>query len=146
LEAVKLKQALEAMMALAHETNRYLNLKEPWKQIKADPAAAATSVYVALRVIDTLKMLFAPFLPFTCQRLHDYLGYDGALFGQQVAVEIQEQARTHLALRYDGRQATGRWAPSELAPGQRLREPAALFRKLEDSVVDEEIERMTRGA
>ena len=35
-------------------------------------------MFVALRVIDTLKTLFAPFLPFTCQALHEYLGYDGA--------------------------------------------------------------------
>ena len=64
LEAVKLKQALTEAMALAHEANRYLNLKEPWKQIKADPVAAATSIFVALRVIDSLKTLLAPFLPF----------------------------------------------------------------------------------
>ncbi len=145
LEAVKLKQALETTMSLAHEANRYLNLKEPWKQIKADPTAAATSVYVALRVIDTLKILFAPFLPFTCQRLHHYLGYDGELFGLQYTQQTKEKERTHLTLRYDGSQATGRWTPSDLAPGQQLREPAPLFRKLEDSVVDEEIERMTRG-
>ena len=146
LEAVKLKQALEAIMTLAHETNRYLNLKEPWKQIKAAPAAAATSVFVALRVIDTLKTLFAPFLPFTCQRLHAYLGYDGELFGRQYTEAIQEAERWHLALRYDPTGATGRWAVSELAAGQKLREPAPLFRKLEDSIVDEEIERMTRGS
>ncbi|MGC8780564.1 MAG: methionine--tRNA ligase [Anaerolineae bacterium] len=145
LEAVKLKQALEAAMGLAHEANRYLNLKEPWKQIKADPVAAATSVFVALRVIDTLKTLFAPFLPFTCQRLHHYLGYDGELFGRQYTEVIQEQERQHLALRYDPTGATGRWAISELAAGQKLREPAPLFRKLDESIVDEEIERMTRG-
>ncbi|MEI7953063.1 MAG: DHH family phosphoesterase, partial [Synechococcaceae cyanobacterium ELA182] len=82
LDAVKLKLALETAMTLAHETNRYLNAKEPWQQIKTDPAAAATSIFVALRVIDTLKTLFAPFLPFTCQKLHAYLGYDGDLFGR----------------------------------------------------------------
>ena len=146
LEAVKLKQALEAIMTLAHEANRYLNLKEPWKQIKADPAAAATSVFVALRVIDTLKTMFAPFLPFTCQRLHAYLGYDGELFGRQYTEVVQEAERQHLALRYDPAGAIGRWALSELAAGQKLREPAPLFRKLENSIVDEEIERMTRGS
>ncbi|MEI6157253.1 MAG: class I tRNA ligase family protein, partial [Atribacterota bacterium] len=43
LDAVKLKQALDAAMGLAHEANRYQNLKEPWHQIKTDPAAAAAS-------------------------------------------------------------------------------------------------------
>ena len=145
LEAVKLKQALSEAMALAHEANRYLNLKEPWRQIKTDPAAAATSVFVALRVIDTLKTLLAPFLPFTCQRLHSYLGYDGDLFGQQYTQELRETERRHLALRYDATRATGVWAVSALAPGQKLREPAPLYRKLEESIVDAEVERMTAG-
>ena len=70
MDAVKLKQALSEIMTLAHEANRYLNLKEPWRQVKTDLTAAATTVYVALQVIDTLKTLFAPFLPDTCQRLH----------------------------------------------------------------------------
>jgi methionyl-tRNA synthetase len=146
LDAVKLKQALGEAMALAHEANRYLNLKEPWHQIKTDPAAAATSIYVALRVIDTLKILFAPFLPFTCQRLHGYLGYDGELFGRLYIEELQEIEKRHVALRYAPLPCgAGCWAPSELEPGQALRQPEALFRKLEPSVVDEEIERMTGG-
>jgi methionyl-tRNA synthetase len=143
MDAVKVKQALEAILSLAHEANRYLNLKEPWKQIKTDPSAAGTTVYVALRVIDTLKTLLAPFLPFTCQRLHSYLGYDGELFGRQYTQEVQELERRHLALRYDAAGATGRWAVSALPAGQNLREPAALFLKLEPTVIDVEIERMT---
>ncbi len=145
LDAVKLKQALDAAMGLAHEANRYLNLKEPWHQIKTDPAAAATSIFVALRVIDTLKTLFAPYLPFTCQRLHSYLGYDGELFGRLYIEELAEAERKHIALRYDASAATGRWAVSELAPGQPLRPPAALFVKLEPTLVDQEIERMQTG-
>ena len=145
LESVKLKAALTEVMGLAREANRYLNLKEPWHQVKTDPAAAATSLYVALRVIDSLKTLFAPFLPYTCQKLHSYLGYDGDLFGNLYVEELAETGRRHVALRYDGSSAIGRWAPGDLAPGQALRQPAALFTKLEPSVVDEEIERMMSG-
>jgi len=133
------------VMALAREANRYLNLKEPWQQIKADPTAAATSIYVALRVIDSLKTLSAPFLPFTSQQLHEYLGYDGQLFGRLYIEEIAETARKHIALRYDGSGACCSWAPSELAAGQALRQPRPLYAKLEPSIVDEEIERMTAG-
>lgn len=143
LDAVKLKQALAEAMTLAHEANRYLNQKEPWQQIKSDPAAAATTIYVALQVIDTLKTLFAPFLPFTCQRLHGYLGHEGDLFGALYTAELAETERRHYALRYDGDGATGRWALSTLPPGQALREPRALFVKLEPGVVDAEIARMT---
>ncbi len=146
LEAVKLKQALGEAMALAHEANRYLNIKEPWKQIKTDPEAAATSVFVALRVIDTLKTLFAPFLPFTCQALHEYLGYEGQLFGRSYTETLHESERSHLVMRYDASGATGRWASSTLEPGQTLREPRPLFLKLEPSVAEDEVERMTSGA
>ncbi|PKO21519.1 MAG: methionine--tRNA ligase [Chloroflexi bacterium HGW-Chloroflexi-1] len=146
LDAVKLKAALGEAMALAREANRYLNLKEPWQQIKVDQAAAATSIYVALRVIDSLKTLFAPFLPFTSQQLHEYLGYDGQLFGRLYTEEVTETERRHLVLRYDGSGAYPGWAPSELAPGQALRQPGPLYLKLEPNVVDEEIERMAAGA
>jgi methionyl-tRNA synthetase len=146
LDAVKLKQALGEAMGLAREANRYLNAKEPWQQIKTDPVAAQTSIYVALKVIDSLKVLFAPFLPYTCQRLHNYLGYDGDLFGQQYSEQIQEKNKTHLALRYDARNVYGSWQASDLRPGQDLRQPAPLFTKLEPEVVDREIERMTGGA
>ena len=33
----------------------------------------------------------------------------------------------------------GAWEPSELAPGQKLREPKPLFRKLDASVVEDEL-------
>ncbi len=146
LEAVKLKLALGEAMALAHEANRYLNVKEPWKQIKTDPEAAATSVFVALRVIDTLKTLFAPFLPYTCQALHEYLGYDGQLFGSVYTETLHETEREHLALRYDATGAKGCWSVSDLQPGQPLREPKPLFLKLEPTVAEEEVERMAAGA
>ena len=142
LEAVKLKQALFETMTLAHEANRYLNLREPWKRIKTDPSDAASSVYVALQVIDTLKTMFAPFLPFTCQRLHSFLGYDGDLFGTLDTEVVAETEREHLVLRYDSRSAPAAWTPGQLKAGQLLREPSALFTKLEPSVVDEEQERM----
>jgi methionyl-tRNA synthetase len=146
LDAVKLKQALGEVTALAHESNRYLNLKEPWQQIKTDPTAAATSIFVVLRVIDTLKNLYAPYLPFTCQRLHGYLGHDGELFGRAYLEEVAETGRKHLVLRYDGSAATGKWAISDLAPGQPLRQPAPLFLKLDPQVVEQEIEHMqSRG-
>ena len=144
-EAVKLKQALGETMALAHEANRYLNLKEPWKQIKQDPAAAATSVFVALRVIDTLKTLLAPILPFTCQDLHAYLGYDDRLFGEPYLATLPESERSHLAMRYDRAGAQGRWVVSDLPAGQVLREPKPLFLKLEPAIIEEEIERMMAG-
>lgn len=142
LAGVKLKAALEETLRLTRTTNVYLDGKAPWKAIKDNPAAAGTSIYVALRVIDNLKILFAPFLPHTCQLLHQYLGYDGQLFGRQFTQTFAEKERQHVALCYDNSQATGRWERSQLAPGQLLREPAPLFKKLEPEVAEQEIVRL----
>jgi methionyl-tRNA synthetase len=122
----------------------------PGSQIKEDPAAAATSVYVtrSVRVIDNLKTILAPTLcvPHTAQRLHECLGYDGQLRcsapGTQDVVEYQEETRAHNALTYDHSAAVGTWTKSVLPSGQALREPAPLFKKLDESVIEEEYARL----
>jgi methionyl-tRNA synthetase len=140
--ACKFRAALSEALALAREANGYLDRKAPWFQIKEDRAAAATTVFVILRAVDSLKTILAPILPHTAQKLHEYLGYEGQLFGTQHVVEYQEDAprggvRSHEALTYDHSGAIGIWAPSELPPGQALRKPAPLFQKLDESLIDE---------
>jgi methionyl-tRNA synthetase len=142
LGAVRLKAALEEAMRIARTANVYLDQKAPWFQIKQDREAAATSVYVTLRVIDNLKILLSPFLPFTCQRLHEMLGYDGQLFGRQHTQTFAEAERVHTALCYDASQATGRWEPSRLPAGQALRQPSPLYKKLDEDTVEKELARM----
>ncbi len=142
IEAVRLKIALEKAFALAHSTNRYLNDKAPWAQIKSDPAAAATTIYVALQVIDHLKVLLNPFLPFTTQQLHHFLGYDGDIFGRLTTEEVPDARGVHLVLRYDGSDLAAHWAPATLPPGQALRPPQALYKKLDDSIVEQERARL----
>jgi methionyl-tRNA synthetase len=147
--ACKFRAALGEALALAREANGYLDRKAPWFQIKEDKAAAAT-VYVILRVVDNLKTILAPILPHTAQRLHEYLGYDGQLFGTQRVVEYEEETRSHQALTYDHSGAVGThslfsvqaWAKSELPAGQALRPPAPLFKKLDESLIEEEYARL----
>lgn len=136
--AVKLREALQAAFEIVREANAYLSVHQPWTTIKTDAAAAARAVYTALRVIDNLKTLLAPFLPFSAQAVHQYLGYDGQFFGDLAIRTYDEGERAHDALVYDGAAAVGRWQPSALQPGQKLREPAPLFVKLEPEIVDAE--------
>jgi methionyl-tRNA synthetase len=131
LAGCQFRAALSETMALAREVNKYLEEKSPWFQIKEDRTAAGTTIYVALRAIDSLKILFAPFIPFSSEALHQYLGYEGTLFGRQYIATFREAGRVHDALCYDPAGAVGRWAPSELPAGQSLRPPQPLFRKLE---------------
>jgi methionyl-tRNA synthetase len=142
IDACHFRGALTQVMALAREANRYLDEAAPWKSLKSDRQRAATATYVALRVIDSLKLLFAPFVPFSSQKLHEYLGYDSDILGQQSAVEYEEEHRTHLALTYRHDWKGDIWRPSQLPPGQALRRPQPLFVKLDDAIVEQELARL----
>ncbi|MDD5402854.1 MAG: methionine--tRNA ligase [Dehalococcoidales bacterium] len=111
------REAIRTAMTLAGDANRYLEEKSPWKVIKQDRQKAATSLYVALSVIDILKTVMYPFLPFSSQKLHQFLGYCG---------NVEDQG----------------WKITNLEPGQRLKAPEPLFTKLDESVVEEETSRL----
>ncbi len=111
------KDAIKTAMALAHAANRYLDDEAPWKKIKEDRPAAASSLYVALSVIAQLKNMLYPFLPFSSQKVHEYLGFSGT---------IEEYS----------------WKWQDLPAGQKLQEPQPLFKKLDDSVIEEETRRI----
>ncbi|TVR22940.1 MAG: methionine--tRNA ligase [Anaerolineaceae bacterium] len=138
IERVRLKEGLDVALGVVREANAYLNETEPWKTIKTDEAGAARTVYTILRVIDNLKTALAPYLPFSSQEVHEYLGYDGQLFGDLNIVEYAEEMRSHRALVYDGSAAIGRWEVSALQSGQKLRKPSPLFTKLDEDVVEYE--------
>ena len=142
LEAVRLRAALGEALRLASEGNKYQDKTSPWFEIKTDKNAAAKSIYTALRVIDSLKILFAPFIPFSSERLHAYLGYTQPLFGEQYVEEQRDSLGTHNTLRYRPPQPGGCWEPSSLQPGQRLSQPAPLFKKLEPVVAEQERARL----
>lgn len=117
LGACHFRAALGTAMGLAQNTNRYLDETAPWKALPDDRPAAARSLYTVIAVINGLKVGFWPFLPFSCERLHGYLGFD---------TPITE---------------TG-WTMAQVPPGQQLREPAPLFTKLDPTVAEEEDDRL----
>ena len=57
-------------------------------------------------------------------------------------VEYEEETRSHNALTYDHSGAVGTWPKSALPPGQALREAAPLFKKLDESLIEEEYARL----
>jgi methionyl-tRNA synthetase len=147
LEQARFKQALQEVMRLAGLANQYVSEQEPWAALKADPERAATILHVALRAVDSLKILFAPYLPSSSQRLHELLGYDGWLVGPLRFETVQEAHSSHVVLTGDYTDAVGRWAASVLPPGQQLREPQPLFTKLDEAaVIADELARMETSA
>jgi methionyl-tRNA synthetase len=142
LKTVRLRAGLIEAMRLAAEVNKYLDAAAPWFEIKTDQGAAATTIFTALRAIDSLKVLFAPFLPFTSERLHASLGYSDPLFGEQAVESQQDSLGAHSVLRYLPGKASGVWEPSGLEAGQVIQKPVPLFLKLEKSVAKEERARL----
>ena len=106
LPAARFKDTIGDVMALARVGNRYFDEKAPWKQVKADKDAAGQTIGSLLNLINGLKVLFAPFLPFSSARLHELLGYEGCL------------------------ESHG-WLAEPVPVGQRLPHPEPLFRKVE---------------
>jgi len=115
------REAIRAAMTLAQEANRYLDEKAPWKAIKTDKGSAATSLYVAIAVISAHKTVMYPFIPFSSQKVHDYLGLAG---------RVEDCG----------------WNLTMPEPGTKLNPPQVLFTKLDDSVIEEETRRMGLGA
>ncbi len=87
-------------------------------------------------------MLFSPFLPFTSEQLHTYLGYEAPLFGHQSLEEVEDDLGTHTVLRYHPESGTGSWEPSQLPAGQTIQKPKPLFQKLEPEIADVERARL----
>lgn len=138
IDAVHLREAVAEVMRLSDILNKYQEATAPWKAIKTDREAAGKSIFTALKAIDSLKVLFAPFLPFTSEKLHHYLGYTQPLFGRQGVETLTDALGEHNVLRYYPEGASGQWKPSELQPGQKLNQPGPLFKKLDESIVAEE--------
>ena len=147
LDTCRFRAAVTAIMTLAQQANQYLDRQAPWTTLKTDRERTATTLYVALRTIDSLKVLFCPFLPHSSQRLHEYLGYEGYIAGPLLFRQVTEPGgRAHQVLTCEPATWVGRWAPSELPVGQVLRKPEPLFVKLDENVVEEELARMAAAA
>ncbi|HEY4976540.1 MAG TPA: methionine--tRNA ligase [Gaiellaceae bacterium] len=147
IEVARFKAALIEAMRLAGLANQYVSEQAPWKLIETERERAATILYVALRCVDNLKLLFSPFLPFSSQALHELLGYGDDISGKLEFVEHQEEGDSHLVLTGDFEKLRGRWQVSRLPVGQKLLEPQPLFRKLDpEAVVAEELKRMEEEA
>src|SRR5262245_12416199 len=148
LEAARFKAALQEAMHIAALGNQYVAEQAPWAQLESDRERAGTILYVALRAIDSLKILLAPFLPFSAERLHEMLGYDEPISAPLALQTVDDgDGREHVVITGDYATGTGRWEPSALPAGQSLREPKPLFTKLDpDAVVADELARMEAAA
>jgi len=112
IAACHFRDGLHAAFLFARDVNRYLDQEAPWKTLGTDRPSAARSLYTALGAIEALKVALYPYLPFSSQRLHEYLGHP------------------------DGVDARG-WRVQPPVAGTPLIQPQPLFKKLDALEVEE---------
>lgn len=117
LEDFRFRDAQKEAMNLARIGNKYLADSEPWKVIKTDPERVKTVINLSLQLVANLAIAFEPFLPFSSARLRQMLNVE--------AFDWDSLGRTDL-----------------LPTGHQLGEPALLFEKIEDSVVEAQVQKL----
>ena len=119
LEHFHFREALKTAMQLARIGNKYLADTEPWKVIKSDPDRVATILHLALQLVGNLSIAFAPFTPFSTRRLLSML-------------QVEEEGF-----------AFSRFGATDLLPeGHQLGTPELLFDKIEDEVIQAQLDKL----
>ena len=117
LETFKFREALREAMNLARVGNKYISDTEPWAVAKTDMERTATILYTSIQLCASLSVAFAPFLPFSVEKLNRILniqplGWDD--FGR-----------------------------SDLLPvGHKLNQAELLFSKIEDAEIEKQVKRL----
>ena len=117
IELYRFREALANMMNLARLGNKYLTDMEPWKLVKTERARTATVLNISLQICANLAVLCEPFLPFTAEKL-----------------------RRMLCLETKGWRESG--SMDLLPEGAALRQPELLFEKIEDAVIDAQLQKL----
>ena len=141
-DACKFRAVVQENLRLSTLVNTYLEETKPWTAAKTDMTATARSLYTSIQAINALKLFWAPILPYTSQRLHDLLGYEGTLFGDQVVETYTEATRSHIGLTYKNGLERNIWQRTDIPIGHQLPKPQPLFKKLDPSIVADELARL----
>ncbi len=104
--ACRFRSGLQEALRVAQAANKYLDERAPWKAVKEDREHAAETLAIALDVINGLKVVLHPVIPFTTEKLHTLLAQPGTL-------------------------ADGGWQHTRIEPGTQLPPPAPLYTKLD---------------
>jgi methionyl-tRNA synthetase len=142
LERSRMKAALNEAMRVVGEANKYLSDEAPWKLRETDPERMRTISHVALQVIDDAKTFLAPFLPNSSQQVYEMLGGEGVFAPMPELREVEEEGGFSYPVLMGDYDTGARWESTPVRVGAPLEPPTPLFKKLDPSVVDEELERM----
>ncbi|GAB3236891.1 methionine--tRNA ligase [Glycomyces halotolerans] len=143
----KIRAAIGEAMKTVASANKYLADTVPWK-LKEDPKRQGTVLFTVLQAVSDLKTVLSPFLPHSSQRVHELLGGEGT-FAPMPRIEEVDDLDSGGAT--DGEypiltgdySAVPKWESVPVRAGTPLAKPTPLFAKLDPSIVDEEIERLS---
>ncbi|GAA0738958.1 methionine--tRNA ligase [Dactylosporangium roseum] len=136
------KAAITEAMRIVGEVNKYFSDQAPWK-LKEDKARMGTVLHVALQAVRDCNTLLTPFLPHAAQKIHGLLGGTGvhAPMPEIVEVEDLDNGRSYPVLTGDYT-VGAKWEHVAIEPGTPLAAPTPVFRKLDESIVEEELARL----
>ena len=117
LEQFKFRDAQFEAMNLARIGNKYITDCEPWKVWKQDPKRCETILNICLQLTANLAIAFEPFLPFSSKKLREMLNIESFEWEQLGSTEL-------------------------LTAGHQLGEPALLFEKIEDEVIQKQLDKL----
>ena len=117
IENYRFREALKDAMNLARLGNKYLADSEPWKLVKTDPERVKTILNVALQITANIAVAIEPFMPFTAEKVLKLL-------------QIGKPGWDELG------------STALLEAGHVIGTPELLFEKIEDSVVEAQLEKL----
>jgi len=129
-------------MRVVADANKYLSDEAPWK-LKDDKARVATILHVALQVVSDCNTLLTPFLPHSAQRIHELLGGIGVHAPMPEIREVSDlDGGPEYPIITGDYTAGARWESVPIETGRPLKAPTPVFKKLDPSIVEEELERL----
>jgi len=117
LDSFRIRESLKNAMDLARLGNKYLTDQEPWKVIKTDNERVKTILNISLQITANLTICLEPFLPFSMNKLRGFLNLG--------KLDWDKLGDTNL-----------------LAAGHQLNTPELLFEKIEDDVIEAQIQKL----
>jgi methionyl-tRNA synthetase len=144
------KQAVTEAMRVVGEANKYLSDQAPWKLRTSDPDRYASVLHVAAQAVANCRVLLSPFLPHSSQAVHEALGGTGTVSPMPEIREVEDldggPGYPILTGDYRRGETLPAWGPAPIVPGTPVPPPSPVFRKLDDSVVEEELARLESGS
>ena len=117
LDVFKFREAQKEAMNLARIGNRYITECEPWKVWKTDPKRVETILNISLQLVANLAIAFEPFLPFSSEKLRKMINMPNFEWTQLGSTDL-------------------------LKAGTQLGEPELLFEKIEDEVIERQLQKL----